>query len=324
MDNDRDVDWSTRLHFQSRVTTRRQALDHGVPEGIIDRRLASGAWLRLYRGAYATFSGEPPREARLWAALLRAGPGAVLSHETAAEIQELADRPSSRIHITVPIERNPARAGEIPGVIIHRSRRVVPDPQPDWQLPRTQIEDTVLDLAATAKNFDDAYSWISRATGRRLTTAGSLREALGCRKKIRWRAWLADALADAAEGINSALERRYVNGVERAHGLPSARRQARRAGTKVRYLDNHYEAYGLCVELDGQASHPPEQRWQDASRDNANLVTGDIRTLRYGWVDATVRRCGTAVEVAAVLGRLGWAQDTLRPCGPDCSVSGGG
>ena len=67
----------------------------------------------------------------------------------------------------------------------------------------------------------------------------------------------------------------YVRDVERAHGLPLARRQARRRhGSGNRYLDNLYEEYGLCVELDGAAAHPAEGRWRDTHRDNTNLVQG--------------------------------------------------
>src|SRR5215471_2969344 len=100
--------------------------------------------------------------------------------------------------------------------------------------------------------------------------------------------------------------RNYVNGVERAHGLPTARRQAkRRQGSGTRYLDNLYEGYDLCVEVDGLVAHPPEGRWRDIHRDNANLVQG-TETLRYGWPDATEKRCRTAAEIAVVLRRRGW------------------
>ena len=50
---------------------------------------------------------------------------AVLSHETAAEVHGLIDKPSKIIHVTVAANRNPAKYGKIPGVVIHRSRRVV-------------------------------------------------------------------------------------------------------------------------------------------------------------------------------------------------------
>ena len=110
-----------------------------------------------------------------------------------------------------------------------------------------------------------------------------------------------------------------MHGVERAHGLPPARRQARRRhGSGNRYLDNLYEPFGLCVELDGNAAHPAEGRWRDTRRDNANLAQG-TRTLRYGWPDVTEYRCRTAAEVAEVLRSQGWT-GTLRRCGPGCTA----
>src|SRR5260370_26189135 len=96
-----------------------------------------------------------------------------------------------------------------------------------------------------------------RAVGRRRTTTDRIRLAMDARKKMRWRQEIALALGDAADGALSVLEYRYVHRVERPHGLPVARRQARirqRSGSK--YLDNLYEEYGLCVELDRTAANP--------------------------------------------------------------------
>ena len=182
------------------------------------------------------------------------------------------------------------------------------------------MEDTVLDLAAAARTFDDAYGWISTAIGRRRTTPQRLSMALASRSRMRWRPWLAAALEDVADGVHSPLERHYVHGVERAHGLPAARRQAkRRHGRGNRYLDNLYEDYGVCVELDGIAAHPAEGRWRDIHRDNANLVQG-VQTLRYSWPDTTQNRCRTAAQIAAVLRRHGWP-GTPRPCGLTCQAA---
>jgi hypothetical protein len=321
VENERTLRWRSQLQSQSRVISRQQAQDAGWPDRAIDRRLRSGTWRRLHRGTYATFTGDASREAKLWAAVLRAGPGAVLSHETAAEVHGLTDKPKSQIHISVPAQRNPDRLRRIPGVVIHRSRRLVPEWQPPWHLPRTTVEDTVLDLIATARTFDDAYGWISSAVGRRLTSPRSLSKALAARTRIRWRDWITAALEDAEDGVHSPLERNYVHGVERAHRLPTAQRQAkRRHGSGTRYLDNLYE-YGVCVELDGAAAHPAEGRWKDTHRDNANLVQG-TETLRYGWPDTTVHRCRTAREVATVLRRHGW-EGTLRPCSPTCPAAKG-
>ena len=316
----RSSTWRNQVQFQSGVVSRQQAYEAGFTAKAIDWRLRSGAWRRLHTGTYATFTGVPSREAKLWAAVLRAGPGAALSHETAAEIHGLTDKPSTRIHISVPTERRPGEHRKIPGVVIHRSRGLVPEWHAPWELPRTSVEDTVLDLIGAARTFDDAYGWISIAVGRRRTTPQSLSKALADRSRIRWRSWIADALQDAADGIHSPLERNYVHGVERAHGLPKAKRQAkRRHGSGNRYLDNVYEEYGVCVELNGVAAHPAEGRWRDTHRDNANLVQGTA-TLRYGWPDTTKNRCRTAADIASVLRGRGW-KGTLRPCGPDCQVT---
>ena len=101
MGHSRSVTWQDLLRFQALVVSRRQAVNHGVSAKSVARRAKSGTWQRLHRGTYATFSGQPPRDAQLWAAVLRAGPGAVLSHETAAELHGLTDKQAS--YIGVPL-----------------------------------------------------------------------------------------------------------------------------------------------------------------------------------------------------------------------------
>jgi hypothetical protein len=322
MEYSRSVSWPDLLSFQAQVVSSRQARGQGMTGHAIARRVRSGSWQRLHHGTYAAFSGTPSREARLWAAVVRLGPGAVLSHETAAEMHGLTDKPSSKIHLTVQVSRHPARSYRIPGVIVHRSRNVASEPLPPWVLPRTPVAETVLDLADAARTFDDAYGWITRATGRGLASVPQLRAALAARSRIRWRGLLTEALAEAQDGAMSPLERRYVRDVERAHGLPAARRQARRelAGG-VRFLDNYYADYRLCVELDGRTSHPPEQKWADATRDNDNLFRDDVATMRFGLLDVTTRRCAQAARLAALFLRRGWDGAGLRPCGPQCPVA---
>jgi len=282
-------------------------------------RVRDGRWQRLQRGVYATFSGEPLRETVLWAALLRAGPGAVLSHQTAAERHGLIDEPSPVIVITVPASRSPART-PIPGVVIHRSDAVVRTRHPAMLPPCTRVEDTVLDLIQVARTFDDGYAWICRAIGRRRTTTDRILLAMAARKRMRWRQEIALALGDAADGALSVLEYRYVHRVERPHRLPAARRQARvRHSTGNRYLDNIYDEYGACVELDGTAAHPADEQWRDKRRDNVNTISGLV-TLRLGLLDLGDRRCETAMGVATLLRRHGWT-GSPHPCPrPACAV----
>jgi hypothetical protein len=308
------LEWAVVLDAQHGIVAKAQARQAGLTQKAIRYRLRSGKWRYVRRGVYATFTGELPREARLWAAIRRAGPGAMLSHETAAEVHGLIDKPSAKIHITVPHRRRPAQKKPIQGVVIHRSDQSRPQYLPPWVLPRTRIEDTVLDLVVAARSFDQAYSWISRATSRQLTTVAVLRGALVDRSRIRWRAWLSDALADVEDGVQSSLEFRYTRDVERAHGLPRAQHQARReiAG-QVHYKDNWYPEFRVCVEIDGTAYHQNEQVSRDNRRDNLNLAEDDTRTLRFGPVEVTELACESAAMVAATLRRNGW-QGKPRPC----------
>jgi hypothetical protein len=305
------------VDLQGGVLSRQQAILGGMNPDVIDRLLKTGRWQRVQRGSYAVFTGEPSREAQLWAALHSAGPDAVLSHQTAAELFKLTDNRSSVIHVTVPAARHVAG---VPGAIIHRSTRLERARHPALLPPRTRIEETVLDLVQQTATFDSAFNWVCSACQRRLTTAGRLGAAMDMRKKTRWRGELSGALADIGDGVHSLLEYRYVHDVERPHGLPGAGRQAqviRRA--RRGYLDNLYEEYQVCVELDGRAAHPDDRRWQDIHRDNAAAAEGRA-TLRYNWADITRRACPTGWQVGTVLQQRGWP-GPVRPCGPHCAPS---
>ena len=300
---------------QAGVISRKQLLDAGLSAQLIIRRLERQRWQQLYRGVYAVFSGLPPRQAWLWAAVLRAGPGAVLSHLTAAELHGLLDAPAEAIFVTVPSTRRISA----PDLIVRTSGRIAEATQPSRQPPRTSVEETVLDLVQIAWTFDDACGWLTQACGRRLTTAAKLGQAQRRRKKMRWRHELADVLKAAADGIHSVLEYRYLRDVERAHGLPRSRHQVRVVidGRTV-YRDVYYEQYKLAAELDGRLAHPDEERWRDTRRDNQAGAQG-ILTARYGWRDVYGHPCETALLQASILRERGWT-GTPRPCSASCPV----
>jgi very-short-patch-repair endonuclease len=292
------------LADQAGVISRIQCVDLGLSTDTVENQLRYGRWRQLQRGVYATFTGEPARASQLWATLLRAGPGATFSHQTAAELHGLTDKPSPLIHITVPTDRNPTRYRRLPGIVIHRSAALVRTRHPMMSPPRTRVEDTVLDLIEAVDSFEEKYGWICHAVGRRLTTAKRIRTALDARPKFPGRRQIEQALADADGGALSNLELWYLRDVERPHGLPTGKRQARiRQQTGCRYLDNLYEEYRLCVEVDGTAAHPANEQWRDKRRDRWNAVHGKILTLRFGYLDLRDQqsKCETAAEVVTSL-----------------------
>jgi len=304
------------VDFQAGVLTRTQALRIGVSPDAVRARLRAGHWQRMQRGVYATFTGEPSWEAQLWAALRRAGPEAVLSHYTAAELARITNQRSPAIHVTVPRHQH---LTPIPGVVLHRSSRIELARYIGTLPPRTRIEETVVDLTQCSRSLDDALAWLARACGAQLTTAALLRAAVASRTRLRWRRELAIALDDIADGAHSILELRYIRRVERPHRLPRPQRQALAvSGGLTRYRDALYADFGVAVETDGRVAHPLEERWRDHHRDNAAIVDGLV-TLRYSWTDVTERSCMVAAEVARALRRHGWL-GAPRPCSPACPV----
>jgi hypothetical protein len=304
-------------HWQSGAVSRQQLLDAGLESQVIFRRLEHGRWQQLYRGVYAVFTGPPPRETQLWAALLRAGPGAVLSHLSAAELHGLIDYPGESIFVTVSSTRRVTARG----IDVRMSGRIAEAAQPGREPARTNLEETVFDLIELAVAFDDACGWITRAVGRRLTTEERLSAALKLRKKMRWRARLEDVLAAAGDGIHSVLEYRYLRDVERAHGLPRSQHQVRMViDGKTVYRDAYYQDYKLAVELDGRLAHPDEERRRDRHRDNKAGVDG-ILTTRYDWQDVRGHPCETALLQARILRRRGW-RGRPRPCSAGCPLAG--
>jgi hypothetical protein len=299
---------------QNGVISRGQALSSGLRKDLIAARLNQGRWQRLHTGVYATYSGSVDRKATLWAAVLRSGQGAALSHHTAAELDRLADKESPLVHVTIPISR---RVTPMRGVVLHTRVDAERVTHPSRLPPRVRLEETVFDLADTCDDPVDAIAWVAAAVGRRLTTQDRLNATFSQRARLRWRDELGRILSPDLAGVHSALEYRYVRDVERPHALPKGKRQAISvSGARRAYRDVLYEEFGLIVELDGRVAHPDDRRWMDVARDNAAAATGLI-TLRYGFIDLMRGPCLIAAQVADVLRIRGWRQAPRR-CSPSC------
>lgn len=314
-----DVPSSLRelAELQRGVVSWNQVLAAGLGPEIVRRRIASGRWQRLHNGVYAVFTGPADRQAHLWAAVLRAGPGAALSYQTAAELDGLLDKPSSLIHVTVPANR---RVTAIKDVVAHSRLDAERARHPARLPPRIRLEETVLDLSDTCCDVVSAVDWVARAMGRRLTTQAQLRLAMSQRKRLRWRADIAAVLSADLAGIHSGLEYRYFRYVEKPHALPIGIRQsAANHGSRRTYRDVLYQEYGIVIELDGQVAHPGDARWLDISRDNS-AAAGGVITLRYGYRDLVASPCLVAAQVIEVLRLRGWPGSPRR-CSSACPVS---
>lgn len=307
-----------RVSLQAGVVSRQQALKAGLSAEVVGWSVRSGRWPPIYPGVYATFTGPVSRSARLWAIVLYAGPQARLSHETAAELHRLSDRPCPLVHVTIPATR---RVRPPQGVIVHRSSHLSGIWQPVGMPPHTFIDETIIDLVAAAANADEVIGLVTTAFGRRLGSEPHLRRAAAERPRLRWRRELDAILSQSARGAHSVLEYRHDRDVQQAHGLPEPVKQARfrNEDGSWGYRDRYYPQYGdLVIELDGKRFHPEEQRGRDIERDNRAAVNGT--TLRYGWDAVTRTPCETAEQQARALRSRGWP-GTLTPCSPACRAA---
>ena len=307
---------------QAGIITRKQVIEAAMPARRIDWKVRAREWQRVHVGVYATFTGPLPRLAQLWAAVLYAGEGALLSHESAGELQGLVATPAAAIHVTLPASR---RVTAFPGLAIHVSD--VPERlarYPEGQPPTTTVADTVVDLAEACTSVDDDYGWVAKALGRAAVevTDIDLLVAVKSRKKLRWRVELTEAIVAASEGAHSALELLWDKNIELPHGLPPSSRQVpfTKASGQVGFRDREYIPWGVIVELDGRGSHPDEQRADDNARDRLASL-GNKETLHYGWRETRYEGCQSAVEVIRVLWRRGW-RERPKPCSRGCPVAG--
>lgn len=300
---------------QAGVVALAQSREVGLSRDQMRHRVRRGSWRKMYAGVYLTHPGEPDFRARVWAAVLHAGPTSMASHRTAGRLQGLLDDDPVVIDLTIA---EAARGHAVSGLRLHRSTTADAKRHPARLPPQTRIEETVLDLVANARTEDEVVTWVLRSCQRRLTTPARLAAAADGRARLRHRSLLMHLVAEARAGVASALESRYRTGVELAHRLPRAERGRSWIGPDGvrRYFDARYPHWRLRVELEGLAFHPAERAHVDQARDNAAVLVGDV-VLRYGWRQVVGEPCTVAAQVAAVLTLRGWP-GSITACGPRC------
>jgi hypothetical protein len=299
------------------VVSRRQLLGLGLSPGAIGALLDSGRWAGLHPGVYATFTGPVPASARVWGAVLYPGEPAAVGGATALWLWDVLDVPAAIVTVCIPQSR---RLKAPAGVRIEIRRRFETAIHPAVLPPRLRVEEALLDVVDATPDPVRVVDLLLRAVQSRHTTPDRLRSYLAARSRHRWRGLIGDLLADAHEGVQSPLERRWLSDVERRHGLPKGERNRPETGTdgRRRYRDVRYRRWNVIVELDGQEAHPRWAAFRDRHRDNA-VAVGGVLGLRYGWHETVGDPCGVAAEVVGVLRVGGWT-GVARGCGPGCPV----
>ena len=256
---------------QGRITAA-QLLALGVSETTI------GDWKRawyLYSrlpGVYAVGSPARTDESDLWEAVLYAGPGAMLSHGTAAWWRGLIDFPVRPIHVSTP-----RRKRSLPGIAVH-GRRTELNRQRHKGMPVTSIAQMMYDLAAQGeiKLLRKALANLDYANS---LHAPAIRAMCGQgRSGTAMLQWAIDNYEPLFAQTQSPFEDDYIWTCETLDIPKPDRISVRVLGIPVDAV--YYDAM-LIVELDGVGNHhSPAQVYRDRRNDKTLRDEGWL-VLRY-------------------------------------------
>jgi very-short-patch-repair endonuclease len=260
-------------------------LDAGWTKEEIDWRIRNGRLHKMHAGVYAVGHRLVPREGRWMGAVLASGPGAVLSHWSAAALWAIRPNSRERIDVTVP---HRSRSSDL----IRRHISQMPEDERTIEegISVTSVPRTILDLAATEPT-DVVESLLREQEHRRLWGRLSLPDLVerypGKRGIRRVQAALA-RLEEEPEGRKrSPLEERFAPFLRR-HRLPLPRFNDWIVFDGKRYqVDCHWPGTGQIVELDGWEGHKTRTAFrEDRARDRRLRVAGyGVTRLTWNQLD---------------------------------------
>lgn len=297
---------------QHSLVTSGQCRELGLSRGAVHRLVARGTWLRAGPGVYRVVGSPRTWHGRALAAVLAAGPDALVSHRSAAHLWGLDGfGPTGRIEVTVPRHSRPRAR---PGVTVHESSAFhLAAPTRRWGVPVTGAARTVLDVAAVTADELTVLRALDEVRRQAMASWPEIWEALVCHT-ARGRPGITTARAMILKRYGKAVPhlefaRLFLGLLERA-GVPEpvSEHKVTVPGGTYR-LDVAYPAWHIDIELDGRGHETEATKEDDRVRDNRLEMAG-WTVLRYTWARFTGHPDEIVAEVrAALAARL----DARRP-----------
>ena len=252
-------------------------MEIGAERGAIELRLARRRLHVVHAGVYAVGHTVLSTEGRWLSAVLAAGPGAVLSHLSAAALWG----------VIAPRARHPdvttARRLRRPGIHFHCSLLPGDEVTTHEGIPVTTVSRTLFDLAGMV-SVHQLRKAVHEAEIRRLWDSLSLATLLERHPRRPGAAALRDVIGSPDAGITRGIfEERFLD-------FLGANRFSRPATNVTFYLDGRvieadcvwWEAR-VIVELDDHTTHGTRFAYErDRARDRA-LVAAGWRVIRITW-----------------------------------------
>lgn len=228
----------------------------GIGRGSIEKALANGRLRRLHHGVYAEGHADLSLHGKCLAAVFACGPGALLSHYSAAWLLGLLPTQPIPVHVTTPIPRK-----RRPRVVIHRSRTLAEEDRGlEKGIPVTSVSRTLLDQAALVR-FAQIRRALKRSEELKLFDLPVVLSVLDRNKGHRGNRPLRRALAlyEPSRFTRSQTEEYFVSLVE-AGGLPRPATNWVEAGHEI---DVYWPELRFGVEIDTYATHGTHQSFEE-------------------------------------------------------------
>jgi hypothetical protein len=255
----------------------------GLTARAVQHRVARSALHRIHKGVYSLVPRQLLTRRGHWmAAVLACGPGAVLSHRTAAALHEIRGTARANIDVTIP-RRSALRR---PGIDVHRALNLAEqDLTVVDNIPCTSVARTKLDLAEVV-SYRSMELAFDRSEMLELFDLRAIQDQLARNPTRRGSAIVERLLEDHYVGstlTESMIEEAFY-ALTRSLGLPDPQVQQwldlGDGGPMIR-ADFVWRPQRVIVETDGRKAHSTRQaRERDPRRDQRAILAGwtPIRT----------------------------------------------
>ena len=263
----------------------------GLGAAALQARVRSGRYHRIHHAVYALVPTELlKREGLYTAAVLACGPGAVLSHRSAAVLHEIRDWGATRIEVTVPRRSRRRHTG----VSVHCSINLAPaDIAVINNVPCTSLARTLLDLAGVVTRRQLEWSF-DQADTLEVLDINAIDDQLARNPTRR-----------AAKAVRRVLDEHYIGStrtrseneelllsITRGLGLPDPECNALivlpDAGPPI-HPDFVWREQRVIVEADSNKWHGSRQRIESDRRRDQRLTATGWTVIRTTWSQMTYR-----------------------------------
>jgi hypothetical protein len=275
---------------QHGVVALEQLVALGLSRAAVRARVSAGRLHRVHRGVYSLAPAKLlSRNGHYMAAVLACGPGAALSHRSAAALLELIAWSPSTVDVSVPTPGGRSRRNAIR---VHRATTLRPEEIVlVHRIPCTTVARTLLDLAETLDGAGVERA-LDQAAKTEVLDFNQLKDQIA-RNQRRPAAAALQAILDAhAPGSTppwNEFEKRMF-ALCRRIGLPDPEVQQwlylGDGGPLIR-PDFMWRAQRVIVETDGWQTHGKRRSFESDRRRDQRATLAGWRPIRVTWLQLT-------------------------------------